>query len=116
MPGWAWVVVVLTLVAGGLVSHVVLLLGLYTAGAPDCSAVTAAGKTAHRVVGGAVALVVVGGWAAVLVAIARVTRSLRRIVLAALPLVVAPLLLAGASAALDARMEAIGDEGGSSCF
>ena len=59
---------------------------------------------------------VVGILAAALVGIAHATSTRRRIVLAALPIVLAPLLLTASSAALDARMEAIGDDGGSSCF
>ena len=96
--------------------RVVLFLGAYTASAPDCSAVTAPGKAAHRIAGAALVVALLGSWAAVGVGVARRPGTARRIVTAALPLFLAPLLLLGTSAALDARMNAIGDDGGSSCF
>ena len=116
MPWWAWALVVVALMAGGLVSLVVLFLGLYTLSAPDCSAATAAGKAAHRVAGGATTVLLLGLWALVVAGLARARQPARRIAVAGLPLVLAPLLLLGVTAALNARMDTIGDDGGTSCF
>ena len=108
--------IVLILAAGTVVALVVVLLGLLIAGAPDCSASTPGGKAAHRVAGGTMLVGVVALGVTVAIGIARARRVGRRIVLAALPLVLAPLLAFGASVALNAGMEALGDDGSGSCF
>ena len=115
-PTWAWLVIALVLAGGALVSLVVLLLGLYTLSAPACSTVTSRGRAAHRLAGIVIVLGLAGTWATALLGVTRATGTRLRIAVAALPLVLAPLLITATSATLDARMDAIGDDGGSSCF
>jgi Na+-driven multidrug efflux pump len=118
VPWWAWALVGTVLGAGWLLGLVVVLLGLYVASGPDCSAVTAAGTSAQRIAG----FVLVTGTVAVCggAAVGAVrTRAplLLRLAFAALPLVLVPLLVTTVDHQLEHRLDVIGDEGnGSSCF
>ena len=115
-PRWVIAVIVVVILAGVAVTLPVVLLGLLTASAPDCSAATASGKLAHRIAGAVTLLGVVGIWVAAMLTMTRAEAVLRQLVLAALPLAFVPLLVLGTSGALSAAMHAIGDDGRSSCF
>ena len=112
-----WLAVAAIVAPGLLLSVGSILLALYVLSAPGCSAATDAGRLAHRVVGAAIVVVIVATWVAIAFAIGRPKATAIRLVLAALPMLLVPLIVVTGESLLDARLDAVGDGGsGGSCF